>query len=142
MELKRHAGARLFRVWWALVGSWNFILGAMGFGYGLWRAFCFCVQIFFIPASLYVLEGNCGCQTEVGEAVGHLYLASLGVGKASLPTRWDWRGIWPVLEFCFLFWQSGSQQEEAHGMMGKGSPKVKSTCKQIVVVNGGKRFGI
>lgn len=32
--------------------------------------------------------------------------------------------------------------EEAHGMMGKGSPKVKSTCKQIVVVNGGKRFGI
>lgn len=64
-NLKRQAGVRLLRVWWALVGSWNFILGAVGFGYGFWRAFYFCFQTSSIPSSLF-LEVSCGCQTEVG----------------------------------------------------------------------------
>ena len=61
-KMKRQAGARFLRVWWALTGNWNFILIAMGFEYRSRRAHCFCFQTFFIPSSLQFLQVSCGCQ--------------------------------------------------------------------------------
>lgn len=93
----------------------------MELGSGFWRAFCFYVQIFFIP--LLLLEASCGCQTEVGETGGHFYEVSLGVEMARLATRQAWKEI-------SLPWHSASAsggqalQEEAHGMKGKRSLKV------------------
>lgn len=47
----------------------------------------------FIPCSLHFLEISCGCQTEVREAAGPFQEESPHLGKASLATRWDWKGI-------------------------------------------------
>lgn len=64
----------------------------MGFRYGFWRAVCLCIQIFLIPSTLYFLEVSCGCQTKVGETVGHFHEVSPGIGMAGRATRWDLKG--------------------------------------------------
>ena len=136
-NMKRQAGARLLRVWWAVAGSWNFILRATGFEYGSWRAFCFCFQTFFIPASFHFLEVSHGCQTEVGKAVGHFHEVSPGLGRARVATRWDLAEGHSLS--CSSAFASDVQDllEEAHHTKitstGEGSPNLNG--KQNVIAN-------